>query len=300
MATLEVTPVSLEALFALIDHQLAKGMVFLPDAGGVEPLTSCALIVTFEGRSHTVLAEIVYVRDDGAGKGVGLQLPPLDDEMIAALRALADPTAAESAAPLELVPDLATMPLPDLAAMPLPDLDAMPLPDLHAAPGTLPHATDATLTDEGSPSEGEHDEDDDGDDDTRAPQLHERLRSLSSAEQQRMAATGTLQERTMLERLYGPNVWEALISSGRLSPPEVARIARKGTVPRPILESIGSNGAWLQSTLVQRALLGNPRCPITLAQRVLSSMPKRDLQLVPQQTAYPAPIRQAAKAMLKR
>lgn len=283
MATLEVTPVSIEALFALIDHQLAKGMVFLPDAGGVEPLTSCALIVTFEGRSHTVLAEIVYVRDDGAGRGVGLQLPPLDDEMLAALRALAHPVA-----------------LPQPFDMPLPDLDAMPLPDLDAAPIPLAHATDATLTEEGAPSEGERDEDEDGDDEARAPQLHERMRSLSSAEQQRMAATGSLQERTMLERLYGPNVWEALISSGRLSPPEVARIARKGTVPRPILESIGANGAWLQSTLVQRALLGNPRCPITLAQRVLSAMPKRDLQLVPQQAAYPAPIRQAAKAMLKR
>ena len=291
MATLEVTAVSIEALFALIDHQLAKGMVFLPDAGGVEPLTSCALIVTFEGRSHTVLAEIVYVRDDGAGKGVGLQLPPLDDEMLAALRALAHPVA---------LPQPFDMPLPDLDAMPLPDLDAMPLPDLDAAPIPLAHATDATLTEEGAPSEGERDEDEDDGDEARAPQLHERMRSLSSAEQQRMAATGTLQERTMLERLYGPNVWEALISSGRLSPPEVARIARKGTVPRPILEAIGSNGAWLQSTLVQRALLGNPRCPTTLAQRVLSAMPKRDLQLVPQQTAYPAPIRQTAKAMLKR
>ncbi|MBN8615311.1 MAG: hypothetical protein J0L92_32245 [Deltaproteobacteria bacterium] len=279
MATLEVTPRSIEALFALIDHQLAKGMVFLPDAGGVEPLTSCALIVTFEGRSHTVLAEIVYVRDDGPGRGVGLQLPPLDDEMLVALRALADPASAQPVAPIHV-------PLPDLADMPLPDLADMPLP----------------LADEGAPSEDEPDDDtDDGDaDEARAPQLHERVRSLSSAEQQRMAATGTLQERTMLERLYGPNVWEALISSGRLSPPEVARIARKGTVPRPILEAIGSNGAWLQSTLVQRALLGNPRCPTTLAQRVLSAMPKRDLQLVPQQTAYPAPIRQAAKAMLKR
>ncbi len=297
MATLEVTAVSIEALSALIDHQLAKGMVFLPDAGGVEPLTSCALIVTFEGRSHTLLAEIVYVREEGAGRGVGLQLPPLDDETLAALRALADPTAALpvlEASPLD-------MPVPDLSDMPVPDLDDMPLPSsalTDEAPTSSGHVDEA---DASSVATSFGDEDDDDDDHaTRAPQLHERMRSLSSAEQQRMAATGSLQERTMLERLYGPNVWESLLSSGRLSPPEVARIARKGTVPRPLLEMIGGNGAWLQSTLVQRALLGNPRCPITLAQRVLQAMPKRDLALVPQQAAYPAPIRQAAKAMLKR
>lgn len=292
MATLEVTVESVEALTALIDRQLSKGMVFLPEAGGVEPLTSCTLVVTFEGRSHLLLAEIVYVREEGAGRGVGLQLPPLDDETLAALRALADPSAL---LPVHDAP--APGPLPALD-MPLPDLAEMPLADLgEPAMGEMPLPADEPS--EAAATEALEDEDE-GDDEARAPQLHERMRSLSSAEQQRMAATGSLQERTMLERLYGPNVWEALIASGRLSPPEVARIARKGTVPRPLLEQIGSNGAWLQSTLVQRALLGNPRCPITLAQRVLSAMPKRDLQLVPQQAAYPAPIRQAAKAMLKR
>ena len=112
--------------------------------------------------------------------------------------------------------------------------------------------------------------------------------------------TGNPAERAMLERLYGPNVWEALIASGRLSPPEVARIARKGTVPRPLLESIGANGAWLASSLVQRALLSNPRCPTTLVQRILQLLPRRELQLVPVQAAYPMAVRQAAKVMLKR
>lgn len=254
MSTLEISFVEREALLALIDHQLSKGMVFLPDAGGVEPLSTCTLVIVFEGRSHTLLAEIVYVREEGPGRGVGLQLPPLDDETLEALRALAHPT-----------------------------------------PEGIEAVGDRVI-------EGGSEEEDEEEDDTltRAPQLHERMRSLSSAEQQRMAATGTLQERTMLERLYGPNVWEALLTGGRLSPPEVARIARKGTVPRPLLEAIGANGSWLASSLVQRALLTNPRCPSSLAQRVLQAMSKRDLALVPQQSAYPAAVRQAAKAMLKR
>ena len=278
MATLEVSFSDASALLAFVDAQIAKGMVFLPDAGGVEPLTSCDLVVAMNGRSHTLRADIVYVREDGAGKGVGLQLTPPDAATLAALRALAEP------AP------------PEAFELPMPELPMPELPSPEAAALEKPSA---------EAEEGSEDPEDAGDDDedehgVRAPQLHERMRSLTSAEQQRLASTGTLQERTMLERLYGPNVWEALLTSGRLTPPEVARIAKKGTVPRTLLEVIGSNGGWLASTLVQRALLSNPRCPTTVITRVLQSMPRRDLQLVPQQTAYPAQVRQAAKAMLGR
>jgi hypothetical protein len=286
MTTLEVSFRDADALVAFVDQQLAKGMVFLPDAGGVEPLTPCSLVVSMAGRSKALRAEIVYVREDGAGRGVGLQLPPPDAATLAALRALADPTAALDPESTLETPEL---PMPEL---PMPELEVVPM---DAAPSQASDAGDAA-------SDDDEREDDDSDDEhaARAPQLHERLRSLTSAEQQRLAATGSLQERTLLERLYGPNVWEALLTSGRLSPPEVARIAKKGTVPRTLLELIGANASWLSSPLVQRALLSNPRCPTQVVTRALQALPRRDLQLVPQQTAYPAQVRQAAKAMLGR
>ena len=298
MTRLEVSFSDPGALAAFVDQQLVKGMVFLPDAGGVEPLTSCALVVSMHGRSVTLRAEIVYVREDGAGKGVGLQLEPPDAASLHALRALADPSAPS---PLEPpLPSLAMPAVPMPAAVPMPEL---PMPELPMPELSMPDtdaATASTASASVSDTGDEADLDDDDDHEARAPQLHERMRSLTSAEQQRLAATGSLQERTMLERLYGPNVWEALLTSGRLSPPEVARIAKKGTVPRTLLELIGTNGSWLSSTLVQRALLTNPRCPSNVVTRVLQAMPRRDLQLVPQQTAYPPQVRQAAKTMLGR
>ena len=36
-----------------------------------------------------------------------------------------------------------------------------------------------------------------------------------------------------LERLYGKQVWESLLHNAKVTVPEVARIARKGTIPRP-------------------------------------------------------------------
>jgi hypothetical protein len=66
-----------------------------------------------------------------------------------------------------------------------------------------------------------------------AGSMHDRVRTLSPVEQQKVAANGTLPERVTLERIFGPNVWEALLANPRLTLPEVATIARKGTVPRP-------------------------------------------------------------------
>jgi hypothetical protein len=49
---------------------------------------------------------------------------------------------------------------------------------------------------------------------------------------------------------------------------------------------------------VQRALLGNPRCTAEIVTRVLRSMSRGDLVLVPQQTAYPQGVRAQAKKLL--
>ena len=89
--------------------------------------------------------------------------------------------------------------------------------------------------------------------------VHQRVRGLSAAEQMRCAREGEISERTALERGYGKAVWEALLENPRISVPEVARIARKGNVPRPLLEKIVGNAAWLGSSEVRRALLSNSR-----------------------------------------
>jgi hypothetical protein len=103
-----------------------------------------------------------------------------------------------------------------------------------------------------------------------------------------------------LERMYGPTVWETLLRNSRLTIPEVARIGRKGTLPRPLVDVIAANPSWIAAGEVQRALLSNPRSSPAVIEKVLRGMSRSDLQLVPQQTAYPGPVREAAKRMLGR
>lgn len=146
---------------------------------------------------------------------------------------------------------------------------------------------------------------DDADADARAPvelqssQKHEKLRKLNAAQQLKVARTGELAERIAVERLYGKQVWDALLHNPRLSIPEVARIARKGTVPKPQLDLILENGAWIKSDAVRRALLSNPKIGAEAVLKLLRITPKHELKLIEKGTAYAPPVREAARKLLK-
>jgi hypothetical protein len=236
------------ALRSAYAEQFSKGRAFVPDASGVDVLQACELVIEQGGRSFTLQAQAVFVKAEGPGCGVGLQLLPLDAATKAGLCAFVD---ASDAGPAPETPDPAQPPEPDAA-------------------------------------QTEH----------AAKTVFDRIRGLSSAEQQRLAARGTMQERIVLERTFGANVWESLLSNSRLTIPEVARIARKGTLPRQLVEDIAGHASWVAAPEVQRALLANPRSTGAVVQKVLRALSRSDLQLVPQQTAYPASVRAAGKKML--
>ena len=241
MLSLTYSVADAASLRALFEKELAHRRVFLPGAGGVGALTPCELVIEHAGRSHRLAAEVVFVKEEDPGRGVGLQLAPMDAAAREALQGFVD-----------------------------------------------------SATDEAQPEVTKTD------DEKLAQNLQERLRSLSPVEQQRLAAAGTLSERMALERMYGPSVWETLLRNTRLTVPEVARIGRKGTLPRPLVDVIAANASWLAAPEVQRALLSNPRSSPVVVEKVLRCMTRSDLQLVPQQTAYPGTVREAAKRMLGR
>lgn len=247
------------ALRDLYEQQLSKGYAFVPDGSGISEFQACELVLDHEGRTLRLQAEVVFVKADGPGRGIGLQLSPLDASAKADLFAFIDGTA------------------------PLETEDPGGDPGAHG-PADVVENTDCPPVRQG--------------DERAAKTLAERIRGLSSAQQQRLATKGTMPERIALERAFGSNVWEALLSNSRLTIPEVAWIARKGTLPRQLVEDIAGHASWVAAPQVQRALLANPRSTTAVVTLVLRALSRSDLQLVPQQTAYPATVRAAAKKML--
>ncbi len=128
--------------------------------------------------------------------------------------------------------------------------------------------------------------------------VYERVRRLSLHERDRMARQGLLSERVALERTFGGSVWEGLLQNSSLTVPEVAQIAKKGTLSQPLVALIVANGGWLASGEVRRALLGNPRVNGVQLDRVLRATPKPELKQIAQMSPYRSQVRMAAKKLL--
>src|SRR5580658_9086343 len=84
------------ALRDVYTEQLSKGRAFVPDASGVDELQACDLVLEQGGRTFALRAEAVFVKTDEPGRGVGLQLAPLDEAAKAELCAFVDGATASS------------------------------------------------------------------------------------------------------------------------------------------------------------------------------------------------------------
>ncbi|HUS29124.1 MAG TPA: PilZ domain-containing protein [Kofleriaceae bacterium] len=246
---------------AALARDLAAGGVLVPDV--LDMGEDVDLHLRGSGDELRVSAKCVWVNGD---KGSGLQLFGCDAEMkqkITSLAAAASATTSDS---------------------PTADTPGQPAIDAPADP-------DETVDEDAEDADA---------DAKKAPlNVHERLRGLTLAQQIKMAHNGEVAERIVLERMYGKAVWEGLLRNPRLTGPEVARIARMGALPRPLMEIILGNGGWLQIPEVRRALLTNPRLGTDQITKILRLLPKHELKMAAMQTIYPFAVRDVAKRLLK-
>jgi len=275
-------------------RDISAGGVFVPGCT-LRINSDCALLVRGPAEEIELAARVVYV-DPKTGAGLELVgfTPALRDHLTRLMTAWSPgdepaPAAASATEPAASEVEAASEPATDA---PL-DLGFDPTASDAAAAPT------AASDDAQAESELTEEEKADPEERQRALTLHQRLRGLTLAQQVKIAQTGDPQERIVLERYYNKNVWEPLLRNPRLTPPEVTRIARMGTLPRVLLEIIVGNGAWIQIPEIRRALLANPRLGTDQILRVLRMLPKHELKLAATQTAYPYSVRDAAKRLLK-
>lgn len=252
MIELRLAHATVDALTS--DHQqnLRKGRAFLLGATAPAEREACRVVLVHPttGALLGLDAEIVWIKREEPGAGVGVELRNFDDAARERLRRFVE----EALAPTEEAAEEAA------------PADAPEEPEPRGGPGNV----------------------------------YERVRGLSLRERESVARKGTLPERVALERCFGSSVWESLLGNPQLTPPEVMRIAKNGMLPRPLVQVIVANAAWLAAPELQRALLGNPRVSGPDLDRVLRAMSRPNLERIPALSSYRADVRQAAKRLLGR
>jgi len=293
------------ALALELESNLKHGRAFVKDAEGVAALTDCSLRIVHpeDGAELSLPAQAVLVCESGPMRGIGVQLRPFDAKVAAQLEAF---VAGVRPQPAPSAPD----------GLPAKSAGSDSAASSSATGCSAQTAVGAVGADAENDVATIHDDDHDdalladeeanaadGDpslpaDQQKQPARHERLRKLSLTDQQKIARTGDLNDRVTLERIYGKHVWEGLLHNPKLTVPEVARIARKGTMPRPLLEFIVDNNAWIQAAIVRRALLGNPRVSGEAIMKLLRITPKHELRAIYKTTTYSTQVREAARKVL--
>lgn len=294
-----------EALSREFESNLKHGRALLPEPSTLEVLSDCTLVVVHpdDARELALPAQVVMVSASGPVRGVGIELRPFDagvrEQLARFIEGVGAPRPQPTDAGSESAPrSEAADAVPGTVTGAVAQIDADPDPDAKASSET---DSDAEAGAEASESNADADRDEHGastDVQAQEGQL-ERMRNLSQSERQKLARRGELGERVLLERLYEKEVWGLLLHNPRITIPEIARIARKGSVPRPLLEQIADNNSWIQAPIVRRALLGNPRTTAESIQKLIRATPKHELKLMLKTTSYPIAVRDAARKALK-
>lgn len=103
------------------------------------------------------------------------------------------------------------------------------------------------------------------------------LAAMNFPQRLRAAMKGTREQRAILIRDPNKMICASVLSSPKVSVPEVESFARMQNVSEDVLRIIGHNRAWLKSYGVILALTKNPKTPLSLSMQLMSRLTAKDL-----------------------
>ncbi|UCG22212.1 MAG: hypothetical protein JSU80_06450 [Deltaproteobacteria bacterium] len=101
--------------------------------------------------------------------------------------------------------------------------------------------------------------------------------ALPVSEKIELAQTGSRELRVLLARDSNTQVQEAVINSPRITEVEVVAIARSAKIGPALLSKIAAKRDWLKNYQVRLALVSNPKTPLPLALKLLTTLRDADL-----------------------
>ena len=103
------------------------------------------------------------------------------------------------------------------------------------------------------------------------------LAAMSFPQRLKAAMKGTREQRSILIRDPNKLICASVLSSPKVSVPEVESFAKMQNVSEDVLRIIGHNRAWLKSYSVILALTKNPKTPLQLSMQLMNRLTSKDL-----------------------
>jgi len=123
----------------------------------------------------------------------------------------------------------------------------------------------------------------------------QRLGNMGFSERLKAAFKGSREMRAILIRDPNKMISAAVLSSPKLTEPEIEAIAKMSSVSEDVLRTIGSNRSWIRNYGVVLSLARNPKTPVATSLRLLSRLNERDANVLSLDRNIPDPLRRAAR-----
>ena len=123
----------------------------------------------------------------------------------------------------------------------------------------------------------------------------QRVAKMGFTQRLKAAVKGTREMRAILIRDPNKMITAAVLSSPKLSEPEVESFAAMGSVSEDVLRIIGNNRAWMKNYAITLRLVKNPKTPLAMSMNMMARLQDRDVTQLSVDRNVPEPLRVAAR-----
>ena len=115
-------------------------------------------------------------------------------------------------------------------------------------------------------------------DEKRAKSRYQEIQDLSVPDKVKLAMSGDKEARSILIKDSNKQIQTAVLDSPRITEPEIVAIANSRNVGEDILRKIASNRDWMKNYQIRVGLVNNPKTPLTIGLRIISTLMMSDLK----------------------
>jgi len=125
--------------------------------------------------------------------------------------------------------------------------------------------------------------------------MRDLVRKMIVPQKMRLAVRGNMEARKILIEDSLAMVAKAVLKSPRISKTEIERAASLKTIDPEVIEEIAKSGAFLRTYAIRHALVLNPKTPLSIANRLLSTLMEKDIKELSKSKAVPAAVQSIAR-----
>ena len=123
----------------------------------------------------------------------------------------------------------------------------------------------------------------------------QKISKMGFTERLKAASKGSREMRAILIRDPNKMIAAAVLSSPKLSEPEVEAIAGMGSVSDEVLRVIGNNRQWTKNYMIVLRLCKNSKTPLAMSMNLMNRLQDADLNRLSVDRNVPEPLRVAAR-----